>query len=80
LYKIDLELINFPFHYSPQYATKHRPRTITTCEPPGVISMKHRIVLPDDGSYDPKQVGVNFNVFLDFNNTDFNNQVSVSVG
>jgi hypothetical protein len=29
--------------------------------------------IPDDGSYDPKHVAVNFNVcFLDFNNTDFN--------
>jgi hypothetical protein len=32
-----------------------------------VIYIKHRIVLPDDGPYDPKHVGVIFNVcFLDF--------------
>jgi hypothetical protein len=48
------------------YATKHRPRTITTCEPLCVISIKHRIVLPEDGSYDPKHVGVNFSVLFTF--------------
>jgi hypothetical protein len=46
----------------PEYATKQRPRTITTDELLVVISIKHRIVLPDDGSYNPKHVGVNFNV------------------
>jgi hypothetical protein len=36
--------------HTPQYATKHRSRTITTEEPFGVISVKYRTVLPDDGS------------------------------
>jgi hypothetical protein len=35
-------------------------------EPLGVISIKYGIVLPDDGSWDLKHVGVNSNVLLDF--------------
>jgi hypothetical protein len=34
----------------PQYATKHRPRTSTIDEPHGVISIKYRIIVPEDGS------------------------------
>jgi hypothetical protein len=41
--------------------------TVTANEPVYVISIKHRTVLPDDGSFDPKHVGVILNVcFLDF--------------
>jgi hypothetical protein len=36
--------------------------TITTSEPFYVISIKHSTALPDDGSYDPKHVGVILNV------------------
>jgi hypothetical protein len=33
----------------PKYATKHPPRTLTTDEPLGIISIKYRIILTGDG-------------------------------
>jgi hypothetical protein len=38
-------LLDSPFPYSPQYATKHRPRTPTIDEPHGAISIKYRMYI-----------------------------------